>query len=84
MASDPKRLDEEILQKAFQESWGELSSANPVVLSCGGIYIPHQGDAQRIYYHILTTPNADMPVKVVTGARPRNILQQVLAKESMN
>lgn len=84
MASDPKQLEEQILQETLQESWGELSSVNPVVLSCGGIYIPHNGDVQRIYYHILTTPNETTPVKVVTGARPRNTLQKVLAKESMN
>ena len=84
MESSPKKLNEESLDKVLTESWGELSHVNPVVLSCGGIYIPHQNEAQRIYYHILTTPNEEMPVKVITGVRPRNILQQVLARESMN
>ena len=84
MGGDLKTLDDGLLDKAFRESWGELSSLNPVVLSCGGIYIPHQGEVRRISYHILTTPNETEPVKVVTGIRPYNILQKVLAKESLN
>jgi len=84
MGGDLKRPDENLLEEAPRESWGELSSINPVVLSCGGIYIPHQGEVRRISYHILTTPNETEPVKVITGIRPRNILQMVLAKESLN
>jgi hypothetical protein len=84
MASEINRHDNQIFEKALRESWGELSSVNPVILSCGGIYIPHQGEARRISYHILTTPNEMEPVKVVTGIKPRNILLKVLAKESMN
>jgi len=84
MDGDLKRPDEHTLEKALLESWGELSLMNPVVLSCGGIYIPHQGDVRRISYHILTMPNETEPVKVFTGIRPRNILMKVLAKESMN
>jgi len=84
MASEVNRHEAENFEKALRESWGELSSVNPVILSCGGIYIPQQGEARRIIYHILTTPNEMEPVKVVTGMRPRNILLKVLAKESMN
>jgi hypothetical protein len=84
MASAFGRLDSEILHKVSEGRLGGLSSVNPVVLSCGGIYIPHQGANQRIIYHIITTANENTPVKVVTCIRPRNILQQLLSKESMN
>lgn len=84
MSSELKRHDKENLQKMLEGRFKALSSMSPVVLSCGGIYIPHQGRTQRIIYHIITTANEDTPVKVVTGIRPRNILQKVLLKESMN
>lgn len=62
----------------------ELVSKNPTVLSCGGMYIPHRDDACRVLYHIITTSRKDEPVKVVTGARPRNALHDILFKESLN
>ena len=58
--------------------------AGPTVLSCGGIYIPHRGNREEILCHIITTSCSEEPVKVVTGARPRNVLHEVLLKESMN
>ena len=74
-----------ILRKILEEGVGELSSRHPIVLSCGGIYIPHGArEGRRFSYDIITTPNDHDPVKVVTGVRPMNILQQVLTKESMN
>lgn len=84
MASSTDRLDREVLQRVSEGRLGGLPSVNPVVLSCGGIYIPHQGAQQRIIYHIITTANENTPVKVVTGIRPKNILDQLLSKESMN
>ena len=84
MAGEFQRGDKDRLKKALEHNLGELSQVNPAVLSCGGIYIPHQGHTQRIIYHIITTANEKTPVKVVTGIKPRNVLQQVLAKESMN
>ncbi|MFH0799103.1 MAG: hypothetical protein V2A66_02835 [Pseudomonadota bacterium] len=61
-----------------------LSAQNSTVLSCGGIFIPHRGEERRILYHIITTSSLNEPVKVVTGARPRNRLHEVLLKETMN
>lgn len=84
MSSASNRLDGSVLQRVTEGRLGGLSSVNPVVLSCGGIYIPHQGAQQRIIYHILTTANENSPVKVVTGIKPRNILHELLSKESMN
>lgn len=62
----------------------EQSFQNPTVLSCGGIYIPQQPEHQKILYHIITTSSHEEPVKILTGARPRNVLYEVLLKESMN
>lgn len=84
MSGELRKSDKKALQKVFEGSFGGLSSMNPVVLSCGGIYIPHQGHVQRIIYHIITTANRETPVKVITGIKPRNILQQVMSRESMN
>lgn len=84
MAGEIRKRDAEALKRMIEGRLGDLSFVNPVVLSCGGIYIPHQGHTQRIIYHILTTANESLPVKVVTGIKPRNALHKVLIKESMN
>lgn len=78
------RIDKELLQKVLQGSFGGLSSADPIILSCGGIYIPHKNETQKVFYHILTTSNDEMPVKIVSAIKPRNLLHQVLRKESLN
>ena len=83
MASTVERCSEIILERAFEESGGELSS-NPVVFSCGGVYIPHPRSQARMIQHILVTGNSKEPVKVMTGAPQRNALRELLAKESMN
>lgn len=58
---------------------------HPSVLSCGGIFIPQKCRERRgILCEILITPNQDEPVKLVTGAKPKSILSQVLIKESLN
>lgn len=59
--------------------------AHPTVLSCGGIFIPRRSESeQKIFYQVITTSCENEPVKVVTGSRPRNVLYDVLMKESMN
>lgn len=63
----------------------ELSEKNPVVLSCGGIFIPQKERMQRnMGYQILMTPSETEPVKVVSGLRTSTILQRVMMKESQN
>ncbi|MFA4973060.1 MAG: hypothetical protein WC683_10620 [bacterium] len=57
---------------------------NAAVISCGGIYIPHNGAREQLIYEIINTFNAEEPVKIVSGFRPRNILHEIIQKESMN
>ncbi len=84
MASTFEKCTEMIIRQVFEESRGELSSKNPMVLSCGGVYIPHPGTSNRILQQILVTPNDKEPVKVMTHVPRRNVLHQLIAKESMN
>jgi hypothetical protein len=75
---------QQILESAYDQKVGrEGSSENPVVLSCGGIFIPQPRD-QSIQYHVLNTASEESSAKVVSGAVPQNMLQLVMAKESMN
>ena len=74
----------EIILKMVAGDPRELLQLDPLVVSCGGMYIPHKGKRTSFSYHILTTPNDAEPVKVVAGGRPLSILQKVMAKESMN
>ncbi len=63
---------------------GEQESDEPAVLSCGGIYIPHNANQQRFIYQIINTSSEREPVKVVSGSRPHNVLRDLLYKESLN
>ncbi|MBN1282331.1 MAG: hypothetical protein JXA24_00980 [Proteobacteria bacterium] len=62
----------------------EAECRNPAVISCGGIYIPHSGAREQLIYEIINTSSSEEPVKVVSGYRPRNILHEIILKESMN
>lgn len=75
---------QQILETAYDQKVGrEGSSENPVVLSCGGIFIP-QPRNRPIQYHVLNTASEESSAKVVSGVVPQNMLQLVMAKESMN
>ncbi len=84
MKAQQGQLSEIIMRQVMMGYDLDEGSANPTVISCGGIYIPHQGGQQRTIYHVINTPSESEPVKVVAGARPRNILREVMVKESMN
>ncbi|MFH1653414.1 MAG: hypothetical protein ABIE74_05100 [Pseudomonadota bacterium] len=75
----------EFIEMLLTEGWGELSCSNPIVLSCGGIYIPPRKKFNARYsYDLLTTANGLEPVKVVPEKPLRNMLKVVLEKESLN
>ena len=84
MRGELTRVDREFLERILKGSFGGLSSVEHMVLSCGGIYIPHKNETQKVIYHIITTSDEKMPVKVVTGVRPKNILHLLQRKESLN
>lgn len=84
MASTFERCTEMIMRQVFEESRGELSSHNPMVFSCGGIYIPHPEAQSRALQEIIVTGNHKEPVKVIAGAVRRNTLTSLLAKGAMN
>lgn len=74
----------QILETAYSQKTGrEGASDSPVVLSCGGIFIPHPRN-RPIQYQMIHTANEESPAKVVSGVVPMNMLNLVLAKESMN
>lgn len=81
----PRSCAEVILNAVKEENQGMLLRKDPMVLSCGGIYLPHgKHAAHRITYHILVTSNEAEPVKVMMGARPRDALHETALKESKN
>lgn len=75
-----------IVQSAFEESPGELSSKNPMVLSCGGIYIPRskRGRLAAPLWKIINLADTKNPTKVVSSALPKSPLSEILKKESLN
>ena len=78
------RASEMIMKQILLSSDLDTEAEGPTVISCGGIYIPHSGDRERTIYHIINTSSSEEPVKVVTGRRPRNVLFEILSRESMN
>lgn len=75
---------QQIIETAYSNRGGrEGNSENPVILSCGGIFIP-QPLNRPIQYQVLNTANEESPSKVVSGIIPLNMLHLVMAKESMN
>lgn len=84
MAVGKERIGRVILKRAFESSPDEFCSKDPTVLSCGGIYIPHRAGQVRTLYHVLNTSNQTEPVKIVSGVRPKNLLHELLIKESLN
>lgn len=84
MRREEGQISQIIMRQILADTDVEPSEEGPAVLSCGGIYIPHRGHKQDVLYHIITTHKSDEPVKIVTGARPKNVLHEVLLKESMN
>jgi|TARA_Y100000294_G_scaffold135185_1_gene127866 hypothetical protein len=83
--SASNKCGEMILKKVLDENPAELAAKNPMILSCGGVYIPQrERDSRPLPYHILNTPSDSEPVKVVSGTRPMNILHRVIVRESMN
>ncbi|MBU4484202.1 hypothetical protein KKA47_02145 [bacterium] len=75
------------LEMVMEENPGELSSQNPVVLSCGGIYIPREnkfGRPVKSLYQVLNTCNERSPIKIVVENIYKDILSEFMKKESMN
>jgi len=75
-----------VVEQTVEPGPMNLESKNPMVLSCGGIFIPRPrplGPKDEIY-KILNIANEKEPTKVVAVSFPMNLLQEVLHKESMN
>lgn len=79
-------MTELIVRDVFEESPGELSSRNPMVLSCGGIYIPHRRNSviDKPLWHVINIADENSSSKVVCSGLPKSPLAQLLEKESMN
>ncbi|MBI4366977.1 MAG: hypothetical protein HY543_09185 [Deltaproteobacteria bacterium] len=75
-----------IIQRALDASTGRTNPQHPTVLSCGGIFVPRPRplNPRDPLYHILNIPSEGQPVKVVSALIHRNILQEVLSKDSLN
>jgi len=86
MSNTELQRTELVVENTTEQGLGTLDAKNPTVLSCGGIFIPRprpMGPNDSIY-NILNCANDREPTKVVSGAFPRNVLMEVLHKESMN
>ena len=78
-------IGEIILKKALGNAGADPDAArNKTVLSCGGIYIPHNSKNRRTIHQLVNTHSKDNPVKVMISSEPKNVLYKLLIKESLN
>jgi hypothetical protein len=75
-----------IVEHVQEGSQDSLLSKHPMVLSCGGIFIPRPKTTYATdgKLNILNVANTKEPTKIVGNGISMNLLQGVLHKESMN
>lgn len=78
-----ERTSEQTEQRVLTQYGLAEAERSSAVLSCGGIYIPHKGNS-RSFHEIINTPGGCEAVKVVSISGIRNILREVMKKESLN
>ncbi|MBI2344169.1 MAG: hypothetical protein HYV02_07565 [Deltaproteobacteria bacterium] len=71
-----------ILERALAIGQGELGHGHPMVLSCGGIFVPRPQplNPREALYHILNTPNTNTPAKIVSALVTRDLLDEILLR----
>lgn len=85
METSAKTPGRAILQQVVEQHPAALSQQNPMVLSCGGIYIPRRAiEVTRLPYALVNTISPNETAKVVGTTRPRNLLHEIIRKESAN
>lgn len=75
-----------VVEKVREEGINDILPKHPMVLSCGGIFIPRQENKNpnNAIYKILNIANEKEPIKIVENGMLRNMLQEILHKESLN
>ncbi len=76
----------EIIEQATSVSLGEARSTHPMVLSCGGCFIPRPRllDPKDPLYRIVNTPNSVAPAKIVSACASKGVLDIVHGKNCLN
>ncbi len=71
-----------ILERTLEISQGNLGHGHPMVLSCGGIFVPRPRsiNPHDPLYHILYTPNDTTPAKIVSALIAHDILDVIMIK----
>ena len=78
-----ERTSEMAEQRALTQYGLAEAERSSAVLSCGGIYIPHKGNSLT-FHEIINTPASEDAVKIISVTNARNILREVMKKESLN
>lgn len=76
----------EIIERATAVSLGEAQSAHPMVLSCGGVFVPRPRrlNPRDPLYVILHTPATEMSTKIVSACASKGLLDVAQSKERLN
>jgi len=79
-----EQMSQVLIRKALGESNTPETSQNTMVLSCGGVYIPHSNYKKQAIHQMLHMHDKEEPVKFYASNRPNNVLHALLIKESLN
>jgi hypothetical protein len=75
-----------ILERFLDVSQGDLQASHPMILSCGGVFVPRPPmlNPRDPLYHILHTPNRKTPTKIVSALVTRDLLDEILLRLESN
>lgn len=78
--------NELILERTLEISQGNIGHGHPMVLSCGGIFVPRPRpiNPHDPLYHILYTSNAEAPTKIVSALIGHDVLDVIMVKNVTN
>lgn len=75
-----------IFERTLEISQGNIGHGHPMVLSCGGIFVPRPRpiNPHDPLYHILSTPNDAAPTKIVSTLIAHDVLDILMVKNDSN
>ncbi len=76
----------EIIEQATSVSLGEARNTHPLVLSCGGVFIPRPRRLRPsdALFMVMNTPASASSTKVVSACATKGVLDIALIKTSSN
>jgi hypothetical protein len=85
-AHDSSFTTEMILDRATAITHGELEGTHPMVLSCGGIFVPRPKPIHQdtVLYEVINRPGECTGAKVVNTVVSEDLLELISSRDRLN